>query len=101
MAEGTPQREAHPAGVRDAAAYCRREHKLLPAVSWLLVLVVTIGHALPACWALKSLASEHEGKHKVRATVHAALSSFERHLADAPAESDEEEDALARALLER
>ena len=99
MAWGGPQREAPAA--RGAAAHFRREQKLLPAVLRLLVLVVTIGHALPACYALKSLASEHEGKHKVRATVHAALSSFERHLADTPDASDEEEDALARALLER
>ena len=66
-----------------------------------MLLAVILGPALPACCGLKSLTNENEGKHKVRATVNAALLSFERQLADASDETDGEDRALARALLER
>ena len=57
--------------------------------------------SLPSCWALKSLASESESKHKVRATIEAALHTFEVQLLSGECNTDDEGYALARALLER
>jgi hypothetical protein len=57
--------------------------------------------SLPSCWALKSLASESESKHKVRATIEAALHTFEVQLLSGECNTDDEEYALAQALLER
>jgi hypothetical protein len=65
-----------------------------------LLLVLMLG-GMPACCGLKSMASESESKHKVRATLEAAMNSFEVQLAKGEFKAGDEEYALAQALLER
>lgn len=67
----------------------------------LVLLIVLLLAGLSACCGLKSMASESESKHKVRATLEAAMHSFEVQLANGQFKASDEEYALARALLER
>ena len=68
----------------------------------LFLITVVISGCFPTrCEALKSLVSESEGKHKVRAVVEAAVRTFEAQVAAAQTRLTDDEYTMARALLER
>ena len=79
----------------------RRQHHVAVSRPALLVLIAALLGALPACYGLKSLASESESEHKVRGTIEAAVGTFVGQLTKGRLHKSADEYALARALLER
>ena len=79
----------------------RSQHHVDVSRPALLVLIAALLGALPACYGLKSLASESESEHKVRGTVEAVVGTFVGQLSKGHLHKSTDEYALARALLER